>query len=92
MTKEQAEILRDVVNAILETAFTARHRVLSMAAVNWGDLGCTDVEERTSLLTGSKLITVIIEEASPEAAQLIKFVSHALEQHGYKDVYVCTEW
>ena len=44
------------------------------------------------MITDSKLITVIIEEASPDATTLHKFVSGWLEDYGYKDVYVVTEW
>ena len=93
MTKEEAQTLQSLVNDILEKAFIERHtNKLVHDAINWGDLGCTDVEDRRSLLRESNLITVVIEEASPDATHLHKYVSEALEAKGYTDVFVCTEW
>ena len=94
MNKLQAEELQEVVNTILKLAFDQRRQTdfLDHTAINWGDLSCTDVEIRTSLLSESELLTVIIEEAAPDAVPLHKFVSEKLESYGYKGVYVVTEW
>ena len=90
MTRDEAKVLQGVVDTILELAYDKRDEL--RGPVNWADLGCVDVEERASLITDSKLITVIIEEASPDATTLHKFVSGWLEDYGYKDVFVVTEW
>ena len=44
MTREEAKALQDVVDTILELAYDKRDELRGF--VNWGDLGCVDVEER----------------------------------------------
>lgn len=93
MTKAEATRLRDVVDEALDAAGKLGNdeRYL-MGAINWGDLSCCDVEERKSVLHGSTMIAVTIEEASPDAHGLIAFVGKYLDAHGYPNVYVVTEW
>lgn len=90
----QARRLRDLVNAALaeagELSCAERSR---LGAINWGDLGCVDVEARRSLLRkGGALIAVVIEEASPDAVGLHAFVGDYLEIHGHPEVLVETAW
>lgn len=37
-----------------------------LGAINWGDLGCTDVQECRSVHDNYATVTVTIEEASPD--------------------------
>lgn len=90
MTETEAIALMDEVNAALDAAEKCARA--SMGAVNWGDLSCRDVEVRTSLIHDTSMIAVTIEEASPDATGLRAFVSAWLEERGWKDVDVETEW
>jgi hypothetical protein len=91
MTRDEAKRLRKTVNEALDAADKLDDKY-SMGAINWGDLECTDVEERASLLHGGTLIAVTIEEASPDATSLQAYVGGYLAVHGWKDVLVVTEW
>jgi hypothetical protein len=62
-----------------------------MGAVNWADLRCVDVEQRTSLIKDSTTIAVTIEEAAPDAIGLQTFVGEYLERKGWPHVRVATE-
>ena len=86
MTKEEALDLQATVNGILAQAAGERSRI--GGAVNWADLRCVDVE--ISLLDGH--VTVTIEEASPEAIDLCRYVAKELARRGYDEVAVRTEW
>ena len=55
--------------------------------VNWGDLRCVDVE--ISLLDGH--VTVTVEEASPSASELCRFVAKELARRGHDEIAVRTE-
>lgn len=92
MTREEAKTLQAIVDEALDEAH-ANEGQAEMGAINWGDLSCTDVEERRSLLhDDAPTIVVIIEEASPEATGLRGFVGERLEARGYHDVWIETEW
>jgi hypothetical protein len=56
--------------------------------LNWGDLRCVDVE--ISLLDGH--VTVTVEEASPSALELCRFVAKELARRGHDEIAVRTEW
>jgi hypothetical protein len=90
MTKEEALDLQATVNGILAQAMGERSRI--GGAVNWSDLRCVDVE--MSLLDGN--VTVTIEEASPGASELCRFVAEELARRGYDahwgPIAVRTEW
>lgn len=93
MTKEEAERLQAAVNEILDEAKLDDKAHAAMGAVNWGDLRCTDVEERRSALYDHQSpVVVMIEEADPGALGLRNFVSRRLAKRGYNDVVVVTEW
>jgi hypothetical protein len=85
MTRNEALDLQTMVNKILEHAFAKRNEICG--AVNWADLACTDVA--ISLL--DEVVTVTIEEASPDANELREFVSTELSKVGH-NVRVQTEW
>ena len=86
MTKEEALDLQATVNGILAQAVGERSRI--GGPVNWGDLRCIDVE--MSLLDGH--VTVTVEEASPSASELCRFVAKELERRGHDEIAVRTEW
>ena len=60
----------------------------TMGAINWGDLLCTDIELRRSLIGKGETIVATIEEASPDAAGLRAYVQDKL---GRDDVKIETE-
>ena len=86
MTKDEALKLQAVADEILAQAFEKRSEI--RGAVNWGDLRCVDVE--ISLL--DDVVTVTIEEASPDALELCRFVAKELARRGYDEVAARTEW
>jgi hypothetical protein len=86
MTKDEALDLQATVDGILAQARGERSSI--GGAVNWADLRCVDVE--MSLLDGH--VTVTIEEASPDALELCRFVAKELARRGYDEVAVRTEW
>ena len=86
MTKEDALDLQATVNGILAQAMGERSRI--GGPVNWGDLRCVDVE--ISLLDGQ--VTVTVEEASPSALELCRFVAKELARRGHDEIAVRTEW
>jgi hypothetical protein len=86
MTKTEALNLQTTVDGILAQARGERSRIGGL--VNWVDLRCVDVD--ISLLDGH--VTVTIEEASPDALELCRFVAKELARRGYDEVAVRTEW
>jgi hypothetical protein len=82
MTKEEALDLQTTVNGILAQALGERSRI--GGAVNWADLRCVDV------IDGH--VTVTIEEASPEASDLCRYVAKELARRGYDEIVARTEW
>lgn len=83
---EATEELTRVVERILENIPSGS----IPGAINWADLHCTDVElvfnaDRTR-------VCITIQEASPEAYRLSKYVSDKLEKIGYGNIEVDTEW
>jgi hypothetical protein len=86
MTEEEAAALQATVDEILVLAAEKRSEI--GGAVNWGDLRCVDVE--ISLIDGR--VTVTIEEASPSALELCRFVAKELARRGHDEIAVRTEW
>jgi hypothetical protein len=87
MTPTDAVELQAIADAILGRASAMRSEI--GGAVNWADLRCTDVS--VSLLSG--LVTITIEEASPQGAdRLRQHVSEELAKAGWPDIAVLTEW
>jgi hypothetical protein len=59
--------------------------------VNWADLGCTGVEWYQND-TDHRGFRVYIEEAAPDCAHLSAFIANYLQERGYSEVDVVTEW
>ena len=60
-------------------------------AVNWADLHCVEARHTINHL-GDEVYQVLIEEASPSAQNLQRFVREFLEDANFKNVEVITEW
>ena len=86
MTEDEAIALQATVDEILVLAAKKQSQIRGV--VNWADLRCVDVE--MSLLDGH--VTVTIEEASPEAIDLCRFVAKELARRGHDEIAVRTEW
>lgn len=82
--------LKQMTTRICKLASNARHTFRN-AAVNWADLRCTCAEYLTDD-DGDTGHRVYIEEASPDNAEVIKFITTELILHGYKDVEVLLQW
>ena len=88
----KALVLQAEINAILDAAENEPGDVRqAMGAINWGDLGCTEIEERFSLLRpGEFCIVAIVEEASPDATGLKAYILERLPS--YPNLAIETEW
>ena len=90
LTRDEALRLQITINDILRGAKAEPDDVrIAMGAINWGDLLCTDIELRRSLIGKGETIVATIEEASPDAAGLRAYVQDKL---GRDDVEIETEW
>jgi hypothetical protein len=88
--RDEALRLQININDILRGAKAEPDDVRNaMGAINWGDLLCTDIELRRSLIGKGETIVATIEEASPDAAGLRAYVQAKL---GRDDVKIETEW
>ena len=78
--------------AAVRKAYDKRQEyLLSQDPVNWGDIHCRWAEEyKTS--TGDRGYRVYLEEAAPSASHLQRFVALELEDAGYPDIEVVTDW
>lgn len=91
--KPQARLLQRAVDeALAEAEKLPPDKRYHLGAVNWADLKCSDVERRSSLINGSTMVAVVIEEAAPDAVGLQQFVGDWLENHRWPNIYVVTEW
>jgi len=79
--KMKSEIM-DIANKACEDAALHKNSTFGKESINWGDLGCTYVEQE---------IVVTIEEASPTASGLREFIWKRLKEAEY-DCEVITEW
>jgi hypothetical protein len=62
-------------------------------AINWGDLGCTDVQECRSVHDNYTTVTVTIEEADPSNQELRQYVYERLtEKFPGVQFEINTEW
>lgn len=86
---ELMEEIRDATNDAIDLSYHANLK----DAVNWGDLGVTDVEYCYSLVCGEAHYIITISEASPEAYKFKTFIADELGRR-FPDVslYVETEW
>ena len=85
MTKEDTLDLQATVNEVLAQAMEERSQI--GGPVNWGDLRCVALR---ILLDGH--VTVTVEEASPSASELCRFVAKELARRGHDEIAVRTEW
>jgi hypothetical protein len=84
--------LIDVVEADLKKARRLMKKE-DFGAVNWGDLGVSDVEYRMSLMRpdDGPICVVVIEEASPDC-KLAKWLSDRLDRDRFPNTYIECEW
>jgi len=64
-----------------------------MGAVNWGDIGVSDIEYRLSLIYpeyGPQCV-VLIEEASPDCG-LSAWITRRLDPDRFPNTYIECEW
>lgn len=76
--------------AQLRAAAEAACKKARRYAVNWADLHCVSAEYRLDN-QGDEYFSVLIEEASPDADELIVFLTQVLKDNGYT-VEVETAW
>lgn len=91
MANEYLKRLRVATEAILRDAYKHRDDILSRGAVNRADLHCVaalKVEDDQ----GETSYRVEIEECAPDAADLQRFVHAKLEEAGFFNIEVDTEW
>lgn len=63
------------------------------AAVNWGDIRCSEAFIKTSYESGiDKVYCVVLSEASPDNYEFCEFISQYLATRGFINVEVTTEW
>ena len=91
LTRYEAVRLQDMVNSVLAEAYEARDQI--NGPVNWADLKCVDIESRVSLLSDAPAaIFAMVEEASPSADEFCQWVASRLQERGYPDVSVESDW
>lgn len=83
--------LRAVAERIIREAYDNRNSHDIKGAINWGDLHCV-AALRVEDDHGEISYRVEIEEVSPDAAELQRYVHERLKAAGYPDVEVYTEW
>lgn len=87
-TMSKAKAIMAATDAILATCDLA---VAPNEAINWSDLHCTRVIIGVDQ-DNNPVTLVEIEEAAPDAWRLQQYVTHALENQGYDNIEVITEW
>lgn len=88
--KHNLKELKQVTTRCCKLASGAR-RTFENAAVNWADLQCTCAEYYIDDL-GDTGYRVYVEEASPDNAEVAKFIADELALHEYKDIEISLEW
>lgn len=91
MPNEYLQRLQKATEAILRDAYEHRNGNLSRGAVNWADLHCV-AALRVENQDGEVSWRVEIEEVAPDAVDLQRFVHSKLEEAGFFDIEVFTEW
>lgn len=86
--KDDLTQLRKTADAALKAASKA---IETRGPVNWADL---HLYESAKVITerDGEYFMVRIEEASPDADELQRFVAKYLSEHGWQSVRVETEW
>jgi hypothetical protein len=86
---KQLQILRDASNDAISEAFEKRQEI--SGAINWGDLCCVAAEFIVDQ-EGNQRVQVRIEEAAPDYGEFHEFIAKRLEENGFGNVTVLTEW
>ncbi len=81
--------LKAAANKACEMAI--KDRSLIDGAVNWADLSCI-MAEHAQDQDGNETHRVYIEEASPDASDLRRYIADKLSMMGYDNIEVITEW
>lgn len=86
--KKLGQAVDEILAELKRNSISAQHW-----AVNWGDLHCTQIEERKVVYPEreDKTIVILIEEADPGCSGLQAYVEDALFERGY-NVSVEMEW
>lgn len=82
--------LQRATSRICELAIESRS-TFENAAVNWADFQCTSAAYCVDDC-GDSGYRVVIEEASPDNAELINFIAGELSMKGYQGVEINLEW
>ena len=90
MTEKYAKKLMNDVEKILKE-IDKNDKLFNHEAINWADLHCVDVADVDSYSYG-KLTQVTIEEAAPECLNFQAHIMTKLQEIGYKNVDVVTQW
>lgn len=83
--------LKIVTNNILLLLRKNRPYVLLTEPINWADLRCV-MAEYTIGQDGNSTHRVYIEEASPTCPEFQHFIAGKLDELGFRNVEVVTEW
>lgn len=92
--QDRLEYLGRLVKAGEEACRIAyKHRTQIGGAVNWGDLHCVSAEYRMDE-QGREFFAILVEEAAPgcEADSVAGYISKRLDEMGFIDIRVETEW
>lgn len=90
----KTEELRDAVDALIAKAVRLRNdKAQDFGAVNWGDIGVTDIEYRLSMLRpgDGPSCVVLIEEAAPECG-LPRWLYDRLDKEKFPRTYFECDW
>ena len=91
VTRAQLSALFGATNEVLAGLRIGKRPELMESAVNWSRVSCYAAEFWTSDL-GHRGLRVWIQEASPDAIELVRAVAEELTKRGYPRVEVVTEW
>ena len=94
------EVIRRAVNRLLESLYRPNRKIGFVVdrakvrrlgfldeSINWGDLGCADIETYED---GE--VIVAIEEVSPDATRLCQWIESWLHSWGWTNTTVRSEW
>jgi hypothetical protein len=85
---QKLNVLQAAAEKACREAYSKRHLVDD--AVNWADLHCHEAKWCIDQY-GHEFFEVVIEEASPSASNLMRFIDNHLKANGF-DAVVMTEW
>ncbi len=86
-------VTADLVAEVERLLVEARDEMLNLGAVNWGDLGVSDVEYRLSMLhpDAGPYCVVIVEEASSDSS-LARWLNNRLDEDRFPNTHIECEW